>query len=296
VYDSYVGEDGRQAHLDAPVAGLRDRDIKVGADGSFTITVDSTPPDGRDNHIQTNDSARVLLVRNTFSDWQHQTPQDVLVERLGTPANPPLTDHDVAQRAAGLLKAATDTLIGWENTGFAAGKVANTISKPAARGGGWGFAANGNFRIADDEALVVTLDPSGAKYVGFDLTNPWLVSLEHVRGTGSLNNTQARSSRDGTITYVIAARDPGTYNWLSTAGLHAGNILIRWQVLPESATAEGAVRSVKVVKLNALSAALPADAERVTAPERQRLVDQRASAYAHRYSAAPAVASLAAPR
>jgi len=43
VYDSFVGEDGRQAHLDTPVAGLRDRDIKVGADGSFTLTVDGTP-------------------------------------------------------------------------------------------------------------------------------------------------------------------------------------------------------------------------------------------------------------
>jgi hypothetical protein len=67
VYDSFVGEDGRQAHLDAPVGGLRDRDIKVRSDGSFTITVDSTPPDGRDNHIQTNENARVLLVRNTMN-------------------------------------------------------------------------------------------------------------------------------------------------------------------------------------------------------------------------------------
>ena len=125
--------------------------------------------------------------------------------------------------------------------------------------------ANGNFKIADDEALVVTLDPLGAKYVGFDLTNHWLVSLEHIRGTGSLNNEQAQRSPDGSITYVIAARDPGVYNWLSTSGFHTGNILIRWQALPESTTtADGAIQSVKVVKLNALSAALPADTQRVT--------------------------------
>jgi hypothetical protein len=297
VYDSFVGEDGRQAHLDTPVAGLRDRDIKVGADGSFKITVDNAPANGRENHIQTNENARVLLVRNTFNDWQHQIPLDVSIRRAGAPAHDPLTDQEVAHRAAGLLKAATDTILGWEKSGFAANKAVNTISKPAARGGGWGFAANGNFKIAEDEALVVTLDPLNAKYVGFDLTNPWLVSLEHVRGTGSLNNTQAQTSRDGTITYVIAAKDPGVYNWLSTSGLHSGNILIRWQVLPESTTtAEGAVRSTKVVKLSDLSAALPADARRVTAPERQRLIDQRAIAYSHRYSTTPAVANLAAPR
>jgi hypothetical protein len=297
VYDSFVGEDGRQAHLDTPVAGLRDRDIKVRADGSFKITVDGAPANGRENHIKTNENARVLLVRNTFNDWSHQIPLDVTVKRLGVPTHAPLTDQEVAQHAASLLKAATDTILGWEKSGFAASKVVNTISRPAARGGGWGFAANGNFKIADDEALVVTLDPLNAKYVGFDLTNPWLVSLEHVRGTGSLNNTQAQTSRDGTITYVIAAKDPGVYNWLSTSGLHSGNILIRWQVLPESTTtAEGALRSAKVVKLSDLSASLPADAQRVTAPERLRLIDQRAIAYSHRYATTPAVASLATPR
>jgi hypothetical protein len=297
VYDSFVGEDGRQAHLDTPVAGLRDRDIKVGADGSFKITVDSTPANGRENHIQTNDSARVLLVRNTFNDWQRQVPLDVSVRRVGTPTHDPLSDQEVAVRAAGLLNAATETILGWEKAGFAANKTVNIISKPAARGGGWGFAANGNFKVMDDEALVVTLDPLGAKYVGFDLTNPWLVSLEHIRGTGSLNNEQAQSSRDGSITYVIAARDPGVYNWLSTSGFHTGNILIRWQVLPESTTAaDGAIRSVKVVKLSALSAALPADTQRVHSTERRRLLDQRATAYAHRYAATPAVASLGAPQ
>lgn len=297
VYDSFVGEDGRQAHLDTPVAGLRDRDIKVAADGSFKITVDSTPANGRDNHIQTNDSARVLLVRNTFSDWQHQVPLDVSVKRLGTPTHDPLTDRDVAVRAAGLLNAATETILGWEKAGFAANKAVNTISKPAARGGGWGYAANGNFKIADDEALVVTLNPLGAKYVGFDLTNPWLVSLEHIHGTGSLNSEQVQRSGDGSITYVIAAKDPGIYNWLNTSGFHSGNILIRWQVLPESTTtADAAVQSVKVVKLGALSAALPADTQRVDSAERRRLIDRRATAYAHRYAAVPAVASLAAPR
>jgi Protein of unknown function (DUF1214) len=297
VYDSFVGEDGRQAHLDTPVAGLRDRDIKVGADGSFTITVDGTPANGRDNHIQTNDSARVLLVRNTFNDWQRQVPLDVSVKRLGSPTHDPLTDQALAVRAAGLLNAATETILGWEKAGFAANKAVNIISKPAARGGGWGFAANGNFKIGDDEALVVTLDPLGAKYVGFDLTNPWLVSLEHIHGTGSLNNEQAQRSRDGSITYVIAAKDPGVYNWLNTSGFHSGNILIRWQVLPESTTtADGAIQSVQVLKLSALSAALPADTQRITAAERRRLIDQRATAYAHRYAAGAAVANLAASR
>ncbi len=315
VYDSWVGEDGRQSHLDTPVGGLRDRDIKVGADGNFVITVDSSPAAGRDNHIQTNERARVLLVRNTFTDWERQEPFEVSVKRLGPPAAKPPTDREVARHAAALLHAATETLVGWEKTGFAAPKTVNTLGKPIARGGGWGYAANGTFRIADDEALVVTLDPLHARYVGFDLTNPWLVSLEHVHGTGSLNNDQVQPNADGTITYVIAARDPGVYNWVSTAGQHAGNVLVRWQAVPEAATADApagdaaagdaaavnaaaaataatAVRSVKLVKLDALNAALPADARHVTPAERRALLDQRAAAYAHRYAPATTVARL----
>jgi uncharacterized protein DUF1214 len=297
VYDSFFGEDGRQAHLDAPVAGLRDRDIQVGADGTFTITVDALPANGRANHIQTNENARVLLVRNTFSNWQEQIPLEVSVKRLGTPTHAALSDAEIARRATSFLKSATETLVGWETSGFAARSAVNVIAKPKARGGGWGFAANGNFKIADDEALVVTLDPLGAQYVGFDLTNPWLVSLEHIRGSGSLNNSQAQANLDGTITYVLAARDPGVYNWLSTGGLHAGNILIRWQALPDTATtADAAVRSVQLVKLAHLQATLPPGTRQVTAAQREHLIEQRALAYAHRYTAVPGGASLASAR
>jgi hypothetical protein len=239
----------------------------------------------------------VLLVRNTFSDWQRQVPLEVSVKRIGAPTHAALSDQEVAHRAASLLKTATGTLVGWEKSGFAARSTVNVISKPNARGGGWGFAANGNFKIADDEALVVTVDSLGAHYVGFDLTNPWLVSLEHIHGTGSLNNAQAHANRDGTITYVVAAKDPGVYNWLSTSGLHVGNILIRWQALPEAATtADAAVRSAKVVKLRELKAALPADTRQVTEAERRQLVEQRALSYVHRYASTPAVASLAPPQ
>src|SRR6185295_3006300 len=67
IYDSFVGEDGRQNNLDSPVAALRDQDIKANPDGSFTVTIDSAPAGDRPNHLQTNTNARVLLIRNTFS-------------------------------------------------------------------------------------------------------------------------------------------------------------------------------------------------------------------------------------
>jgi len=293
VYDSFVGEDGRQDHLDTPVAALRDQDVKPEADGSFKISIDSSPANGRSNHLQTTAAAKVLLIRNTFNEWGVQNPQAASIRRIGGPSSPALTEEQVTHNAVELIKAGTQTLLGWQTKGFVSKLAANTIAAPFARGGGWGFAANGQFKIASDEALVVTLDPIGARYVGFDLTDPWLVSREHISASGSLNNNQVKANADSTLTYVIATHDPGVANWVDTGGLHEGKVLIRWQVLPASvqvdkAAADKAVREVKVVKLAELKNALPAGFKSVSPAERQALSAERAKGYAHRYAALPA--------
>jgi hypothetical protein len=285
VYDSFVGEGGRQDNLDTPVAALRDQDIKANADGSFTITIDSAPANGRANHLQTSPQAKVLLIRNTFSDWGVQNPQAASIKRVAGPAATVLTKQQIVSHAVELIQAGTQTILGWETKGFAAKAAPNTIAAPFARGGGWGFAANGNFRIASDEALVVTLDPVGAHYVGFDLTDPWLVSREHISATGSLNNNQLRPNADGTYTYVVAPEDPGVANWVDTGGLHEGKLLIRWQVLSGAAKADEAVREVKLVEVADLRAALPAGFKAVSPVQRLALRSVRAKDYAHRYAA-----------
>lgn len=287
VYDSFVGEGGRQDNLDKPVAALRDQDVKANADGSFTISIDSAPANGRSNHLQTTPSAKVLLIRNTFDDWRAQNPQAASIKRIGGPAAAVLSREQILSRAVDLIQAGTQTLLGWETKGFAAKTTPNTIAAPFVRGGGWGFAANGNFRIASDEALVVTLDPVGARYVGFDLTDPWLVSRDHVGATGSLNNRQLQANPDGTYTYVVAPEDPGVANWVDTGGLHEGKLLIRWQVLPAAAKADGAVRSVELVKVANVRAALPVGFKAVSPFQRQALRAARAKDYAHRYAAVP---------
>jgi hypothetical protein len=285
VYDSFVGEGGRQDNLDTPVAALRDQDVKANADGSFTVAIDSAPANGRVNHLQTSPQAKVLLIRNTFNEWGVQNPQAASIKRTAGPAGAVFTQQQIVDRAVELIQAGTQTILGWETKGFAAKAAPNTIAAPFARGGGWGFAANGNFKVGSDEALVVTLDPVGARYVGFDLTDPWLVSREHVGATGSLNNNQIRANADGTYTYVVAPEDPGVANWVDTGGLHEGKLLIRWQVLPASAKSDGAVRKVELVKVADLKTALPAGFEAVSPLQRQALRAARAKDYAHRYAA-----------
>jgi hypothetical protein len=284
IYDSFVGEDGRQNNLDSPVAALRAQDIEAEPDGSFTVTIDSAPAGNRPNHLQTNANARVLLIRNTFSDWNSQSPQAVSIKRLDGPAaGKPRDDAAIAQDAVRLIQAGTETLLGWQEKGFASTAKPNTVAPPFTRGGGWGFAATGNYRLAADEALVVQLDHASARYVGFDLTDQWLVSRDHIEASGSLNNTQAKSGTDGTYTYVIAAHDPGVANWLDTGGLHAGKFLIRWQALQNGGDAKSAVRSVQVLKLSALQAQLAQALSTVTPAARKVQSRVRAESYARRY-------------
>ena len=66
---------------------LTGRDLVFNDDGSFTITVDSTPTDGRSNHLQLPTGATLITARNTLSDWSTQVPMSLSVERIDGPPN-----------------------------------------------------------------------------------------------------------------------------------------------------------------------------------------------------------------
>jgi Bacterial Ig domain/Protein of unknown function (DUF1214) len=66
---------------------LTGRDLVLNGDGSFTITVDSTPADGRPNHLQLPTGATLITARNTLSDWSTQVPMSLSVERIDGPPN-----------------------------------------------------------------------------------------------------------------------------------------------------------------------------------------------------------------
>lgn len=66
---------------------LTAHDLVRDADGSFRITIDSTPADGRPNHLQLPTDATLIAARNTLSDWTNQVPMSLSVERVGGPRN-----------------------------------------------------------------------------------------------------------------------------------------------------------------------------------------------------------------
>jgi hypothetical protein len=283
LWDTFYGEDTKQnGFLDSPIAGLKDVDVKAEADGSFKFTIDSDPANGRANHIRSNADARVIFIRETQADWTRQKPFDITVKRVdAAPAPLPASFAQMSTRATYLLKNVGNTVAFFKTA--LANPQPNQMSKPWLRGGGWGFNVNGQFKLADDEALLINVNRKDAKFLAIVVNDPWLRTRENARANGSLNNTQAEADADGSYTYVVSASDPGVRNWADTEGLHEGLVLIRWQALPpDLASADDAVRSTRVIKIADVLQLLPT-ATRVTPQLRQQQYAARAQAYANRY-------------
>src|SRR6478735_2824815 len=65
------------------VAVLNGRTMQVESDGSYTITVDSDPANGRPNHVQTSPEAHEFYIRDVLLDWGRDDPNHIEVQRLG---------------------------------------------------------------------------------------------------------------------------------------------------------------------------------------------------------------------
>jgi hypothetical protein len=280
LYNSIPG-DGT-GPIDGPIDGLLGKDIRTEADGTFTIAIDSDAPDGKINHIRSRADAKLLIIRESMADWTHETPAALTMKRVaGTAAKPPTTDAAVADRALDLQKKLIAFWLKYASP-LMFNPPANTVGKPNARGGKWGYTANGNFRIAADEALLVTIDPASAAYVGFQLADAWAIPFEFVHHLSSLTNGQATPNPDGTITYVIAAKDPGVHNWLDTTGFLTGVFGIRWQNLTDDSRMATAVRDAKRVKLSELAAALPPGTAKMTPGDRAAQIAARTASWDRR--------------
>ena len=142
--------------------------------------------------------------------------------------------------------------------------------------------STGYFQLADDEALVLTINPGKARYFSVPVTNDWTITDNYWDQPTSRNVAQSVKNPDGiTYTIVVSPKDPGVANWVSTGGLNQGTIAIRFQDFDPNSSVKPTVSS-QVVKLNQLSG-LPT----VTPEQRQAEIAQRQLGYNRRYTPYP---------
>ncbi|KAJ5949049.1 hypothetical protein N7454_000633 [Penicillium verhagenii] len=272
------------------IASLSDSDLIIDADGSYTITINSSAAaDNTINHLQSTLLAKQLFVRNNLGNWLSQKPDNLSVELVGSTSETPISDADILTAAKlDLQESIVDYGVGALGVKTSVNTV-NTLSTPSQSStlGTLTSQASsfGHFTLSDNETLVATLTPGSSTYWVFPVTDPWMVSVDPGTSQVSLNSEQAVANSNGTYTFVVSEEDPGVYNWLNTTGLTEGTIMVRWQGLPTSSSDsdESPRITTQVVQLSELSSILPSDTVFVASEERASQLAERAAGYAQRF-------------
>jgi hypothetical protein len=243
-----------------PTGFLDASELETDADGNFTVAVSCEKRPG--NWLPMKPETGLLIVRQTFADRTSERLAMLRIERVDGPNMPaPLTpvQLDDGLKNAGTLVAGASLLFAkwardFQKHANALPRFDQNVSNQA--GGDPNIAYYHSYwKLGPDEALVIEVMPPACEFWNFQLNNYWMESLDYRYHRIHLNNSTARLERDGSVRIVVAHRDPGLPNWLSTAGHDQGTMCFRWvraQAHPVPAT-----RVVRQDSLPALAAEPP---------------------------------------
>lgn len=270
---------------------IESQSLKRQEDGSFTITIDDRPADGRPNHLTTAPHVKFLYVRDSMEDWAAETPFALEIERLGPAARAPLSREEMAASAA--RRAREDVpLYFWFQSTFTNMTLNSWKFLPPNRGtGGLVTQAIGRgwFDLGPDDCVVIDYAPADAAYSAIQLSSWLFQSCDADRITSSLNRSQCQVDSDGRIRAVIARGDPGVANWLDCGDYSRVMMMLRWQGLPQCAAPGFTARRVG---LDALRGMLPAETLWYSATQRAEQQARRRVAFARRVTPNPASAAI----
>jgi hypothetical protein len=303
--------------------------LVIGADGTFRITLDSTPANGRENHLRLTADTTIIATRNTLSDWAAQQPMSLEITRVGGPPNslfsqlggfaipgigpavvrsplltalvslvPPLPFVPPVLRGAvtavimalGIQREAQYMAVATKDPTTGQRIEPNVLKDPTRNAE---FLATqlqsaGYFQLADDEALVITINRAGAGYFIVPVTDDWTITQDYWNEQTSLNNVQSVADDPEATSYtiVVSPSDPGVANWVSTGGLNQGTISIRFQDI-DPQVAQLPTVSARLVRVSELGAVLPPGTRYVNAAERASQIAGRKAGFDQRFAPYP---------
>lgn len=259
-------------------------DMDIAADGSFVITVDGTPPDGRRNHIQTRPDSDFIMVRDALGDWANQTPNALTVTRLD-PSGPPMSEDAMAAHCARIARDGVYYSYYVTRTGYT--QAPNNLREPRSAGAYGGmasqFGCKGYLWLEEDEGFLVRCNAAGAQFRNLVLTDAFHLSLEYWNHTASFNHTQMAPDEDGDFTFVVARRDPGIHNWIDTCTLRRVQFGCRWQAFDRSGPHAAPWMTGRLIKLDQLAKELPDGARRIDETGRSDQIAARVAGFQRRF-------------
>ena len=236
-------------------ATLHEEQMHIEPDGSFEVFISQR--EHPVNWLRSEPETRSIAIRQTFLDRPHQEHAVMHIERLDDAGGPP-PPIEAEELYLSLLYAGfyvkgvaeigaqwATRQSAWPNvfTDQAESDLTDKFKDPQIK---WHQAY---FDLADDEALVVDIDPPACEYWMIALHNHWMETLDYVNHQATLNCHTAQLAPDGTARFVVSKHDPGVSNWLDTAGHDVGTVGVRW-VGPEIIDVLPTTKVVKLVDLS----------------------------------------------
>lgn len=209
-------------------------DMQIEDDGSFEVILSCDEKKGA-NWLPMKPETSSLIVRQTFQDRSVEEIAQLRIERLGADGPPdPLTAEflDTGLSAAVAYVQGTSKLFCDWSEGFRERINELPAFDPAVARAAHGDPHiqyyHGYWELAPDEALVIDFTPPECEYWNFQLNNHWMESLDYRYHRIDVNHHGAVPAEDGSVRLVVAHEDPGTANWLDTAGHARGTMCLRW--------------------------------------------------------------------
>jgi hypothetical protein len=216
-----------------PTGFLEASALALDEHGDFEIALSCERQPG--NWLPMRPETGLLIVRQTFLDRSTEELATLRLERIDGPHRPrPLTPAQVDEglRGASTLVAGASLLFArwardFQRHSNQLPRFDQEVSNQA--GGDPNIAYyHSHWRLGPDEALVVEVTPPRCDYWNFQLDNYWMESLDYRYFTVHLNKHTAAAEPDGSVRLVVAHRDPGLPNWITTAGHEQGTMCFRW--------------------------------------------------------------------
>ena len=224
-------------------ATLNDAQMEIADDGSYEIFVGSAPP-ASGNWLRLDPEATSITTRHYYETERNvgSKPEfavDLRIERLQGPGATPLpTDASVADginRVTAWLQRNVQPPTPERSPPWIS-LTPNEFAQPAQADSNQAinYAAPDNvyrmtrWRIAPDEALVITGRFPDCRFANVVLWNDYLQTLPYRYRQISLNREQTMLEPDGSFRVIVAHEDPGHPNWLDAAGREEGVVFWRF--------------------------------------------------------------------
>lgn len=261
-------------------------DIPADASGSFELRLDAEPANSDPAHFSIA-GGKVLFFRDTLAYWSTQERFKLRLRCLSDDPSPDTrSDDHILAEAERLVITMADTFMGTLQHRYVEHHPANIIKAPRSSGDHGGLVTQhgslGWYDLADDEALIVEIDPMRARYVSLQIADLWTLAYDYTERMSSMNGAEAITDSDGRIRFVIAANDPGVHNWLDSGGHRIGSMTLRWHHADPSAGPHKDTVVSRMAKLCDLAKQLPSETRFVTHEERAEQCAQRAAGWQQR--------------